>query len=112
MEELDAIADVVTRLYPEDWQRPAGLGDWTIAELTAHVAEIAWRQAEGFHRYRLATAEPPGAAPIAPDPRELPGRLECAADHLRSAAAHGFDETPAVPLPFAPLPANIAAQVI
>ena len=112
MQELDGIIDVAKRLYGEDWERPAGLGEWTVAELGAHVAEIAWRQAEAFHRYRLATAEAPGPAPIPPDPRDLPERLACSADHLRSAAAHGFDETPAVPLPFAPLPASIAAQVI
>ncbi|MEV4191777.1 maleylpyruvate isomerase N-terminal domain-containing protein, partial [Streptomyces toxytricini] len=35
------LADAVPELTPEQLARPAGLGDWTVADLAAHVAWIA-----------------------------------------------------------------------
>jgi uncharacterized protein (TIGR03083 family) len=111
-DELDAFIDTTRRLTENDWHRPTSLGDWAVRDLAAHVAEISWRQAEAFHRYRIATPDAPGPAPVAVDVRHLPTRLAASAEHLRAATQFDFEESTPIPLPFAALPASIAAQVI
>ena len=112
VDELERLTGAVRPLDAGDWARATTCGDWTVADLAAHVAEIAWRQAEAFHRYRLTTTDPPGPATVAADVEALPRRLDVAAAHLRAAIEADLDETPNVPLPFAPLPASIAGQVL
>ena len=104
--ELGALADVLTGLADGDWSRPTALGNWQVVDLAGHVAEIAWRQAEAFHRYRLATSDAPAPAAVTADRSQLPGLVATATDHLRAATRNDFEESPAVPLPFAPLPAS------
>jgi uncharacterized protein (TIGR03083 family) len=112
LDELDAFVEALHRLRPDQWQRPTELVPWTVADLASHVIEIAWRQAEALYRQRVGTADPPGPARVATEPVELPTLAAVAAAHLRGAASAPFDETPPVPLPFAPLPASVAAQVL
>jgi uncharacterized protein (TIGR03083 family) len=112
VDELARLTEAVRGLDSGAWARPTGLGEWTVADLTAHVAGVAWRQAEALHRYRLGVAETPSDAVVASDPAALPGALDVAAAHLGAALAADFDESPNVPLPFAPLPVSIASRVI
>ncbi|GAA1584173.1 maleylpyruvate isomerase family mycothiol-dependent enzyme [Streptomyces globosus] len=50
------LADAVRELTPEQLARPTGLGDWTVADLAAHIAWIADSLAAGL-------ARPPAAVP-------------------------------------------------
>ncbi|MFD9405444.1 sterol carrier family protein [Streptomyces sp. NPDC059989] len=51
------VADAVGELSPEQLARPTGLGDWTVAELAAHIAWIADSLAGGLARPPAAVAE-------------------------------------------------------
>jgi uncharacterized protein (TIGR03083 family) len=112
VDELSRLTETVRGLSAEAWARPTGLGDWTVADLAAHVAAVTWQQAEAFHRHRLSLTDAPTNAVVHADPAALPGCIDVAAAHLRSALSHDFAETPNVPLPFAALPVSIAARVI
>ncbi|MCX5585901.1 sterol carrier family protein [Streptomyces erythrochromogenes] len=50
------VGRAVRELGPEQLQRPSGLGDWTVADLAAHIAWIADSLAAGL-------ARPPAAVP-------------------------------------------------
>ncbi|WP_328926457.1 maleylpyruvate isomerase family mycothiol-dependent enzyme [Streptomyces sp. NBC_00190] len=50
------VADAVRELTPEQLARPSGLGDWSVADLAAHIAWIADSLAAGL-------ARPPAAVP-------------------------------------------------
>ncbi|MEU9142323.1 sterol carrier family protein [Streptomyces sp. NPDC048349] len=51
------VAAAVRALTPEQLARPSGLGDWSVAELAAHVAWIADSLAAGLARPPAALAE-------------------------------------------------------
>lgn len=54
--QFDHVGRAVRELEPEQLQRPSGLGDWTVADLAAHIAWIADSLAAGL-------ARPPAAVP-------------------------------------------------
>ncbi|MFE9931823.1 sterol carrier family protein [Streptomyces sp. NPDC005533] len=51
------VGEAVGELGPEQLARPSGLGDWTVADLAAHVAWIADSLAAGLARPPAAVAE-------------------------------------------------------
>ncbi|MFI8341267.1 sterol carrier family protein [Streptomyces sp. NPDC085639] len=51
------VGAAVGKLAPEQLARPSGLGDWSVAELTAHIAWIADSLAGGLARPPAAVAE-------------------------------------------------------
>ncbi|MGW5847991.1 sterol carrier family protein [Streptomyces sp. NPDC055254] len=51
------VADAVRELTPEQLARPSGLGEWSVADLAAHVAWIADSLAGGLERPPAAAAE-------------------------------------------------------
>ncbi len=51
------VADAVAELTPEQLARPSGLGDWTVADLAAHIAWIADSLAAGLARPPAVVAE-------------------------------------------------------
>ncbi|MFD3677136.1 sterol carrier family protein [Streptomyces sp. NPDC058613] len=53
------VASAVRELTPGQLARPSGLGDWTVADLAAHVAWIADSLAAGLDRPPAAVAELP-----------------------------------------------------
>ncbi|WP_371616680.1 sterol carrier family protein [Streptomyces sp. NBC_00454] len=55
------VRDAVRGLDPEQLARPSGVGDWSVAELAAHIAWIADSLAGGLARPPAAVAELPAA---------------------------------------------------
>ncbi|MBT2445571.1 maleylpyruvate isomerase family mycothiol-dependent enzyme [Streptomyces sp. ISL-43] len=55
------VQDAVRGLDPEQFARPSGVGDWSVAELAAHIAWIADSLAAGLARPPAAVAELPAA---------------------------------------------------
>lgn len=55
------VRDGVRGLGPEQLARPSGLGDWSVAELAAHIAWIADSLAAGLDKPPAAVAELPAA---------------------------------------------------
>ncbi|MGW7440924.1 sterol carrier family protein [Streptomyces sp. NPDC054849] len=51
------VADAVAELTPEQLARPSGLGDWSVADLAAHIAWIADSLAAGLARPPAVVAE-------------------------------------------------------
>ncbi|MEU9082998.1 sterol carrier family protein [Streptomyces sp. NPDC048357] len=51
------VGEAVGELGPEQLARPSGLGDWTVADLAAHIAWIADSLAAGLARPPAAVAE-------------------------------------------------------
>lgn len=51
------VRDAVRELEPEQLARPSGVGDWSVAELAAHIAWIADSLAGGLARPPAAVAE-------------------------------------------------------
>ncbi|MEV7439887.1 sterol carrier family protein [Streptomyces sp. NPDC091204] len=51
------VGEAVRELGPEQLARPSGLGDWTVADLAAHIAWIADSLAAGLARPPAALAE-------------------------------------------------------
>ncbi|MEU9299192.1 sterol carrier family protein [Streptomyces sp. NPDC048269] len=51
------VADAVRELTPEQLARPSGLGDWSVADLAAHIAWIADSLAGGLARPPAVVAE-------------------------------------------------------
>ena len=96
-----------------EWKTPTSLTGWDVAELTRHVAAVAWMQAEAFHRARARIAETPSWIEVHADFNDLPQVLEQSRRNLESALdALDLDPDPTVPLPFAPMPASIAVPVL
>ncbi|MGW6691143.1 sterol carrier family protein [Streptomyces sp. NPDC054961] len=55
------VRDAVSELGPDQLDRPSGLGDWSVAELAAHIAWIADSLAGSLARPPAAVAELPAA---------------------------------------------------
>jgi uncharacterized protein (TIGR03083 family) len=109
--ELDAFAATLRSLDAADLARPTPCPGWTVADLAGHVATGAFRQAEAFHRARVGATGAPGEVTTDAPPDRLAALVDAATDHLRAAVEPDrSDEAWApVPLPFATLPAPIAA---
>lgn len=109
-EQLRDFAATYRRLEVGETSRPTPCGDWDVAALARHVASAAFRQAEAFHRARVHGREAPTDLTFDHAGVDVADVLDAAADHLRSAvASFGEREWPTVPLPFAALPAPLAA---
>jgi uncharacterized protein (TIGR03083 family) len=112
VDELEGLKRSLYGVGANAWAMPTGYGDWTLADLGRHVAGVAWRQAEAFHRHRLGLADAPAQADVVVDAADIPRAIDTSVAHLRSALSSDLAESPPVPLPFASLPTGIAAQVI
>jgi uncharacterized protein (TIGR03083 family) len=109
LRELGAMQETVDGLSGSEWTTPTALRGWTVEQLVRHVAEVATRQGEAYHRANIAVSEKPSDAPVTVPPERLAGALTIAASFLAN-AAQGVDRTddPAVPMPFAVVPASTA----
>jgi len=111
LHELDACRGLLLRATDPDWDRPTPCEGWQVEDLARHLAAVAWQQAEAFHRGGAGIGE-------APSWLEAKGNRSAILDLLAAAREHlgaGIDRVAAdpgatVPLPFAPLPAPIAAD--
>ncbi|HEX2576202.1 MAG TPA: maleylpyruvate isomerase family mycothiol-dependent enzyme [Aquihabitans sp.] len=113
-DELRGYADLLERADGADLARPTPCEGWDVAELSDHVARVAFQQAEAFHRARWGITEPPGpATSLGIAPTGLPDMLRATADDLRDVvAAAGERRWGPVPLPFGTLPAGTAAAAL
>ncbi|MET9609692.1 sterol carrier family protein [Streptomyces sp. NPDC006512] len=80
------VAEAVRDLTPEQLARPSGLGDWTVADLAAHVAWIADSLAAGLARPPAAVAELPAV--------EWPFATASLAGKISEAARETLDGAP------------------
>jgi uncharacterized protein (TIGR03083 family) len=112
--ELRSLRDELDALNDEAWTLPVRCAGWTIADLAAHLVGAANGQANG-----LRSASPTGGplaelvAPDTRDPAKLRGLLKESSEALGASIAF----TPAlaesiVPLPFGPVPAALALQIV
>src|SRR5207248_7042544 len=109
MRELGAMQETVDSLGSSEWTAPTALRGWTVEQLVRHVAEVATRQGEAYHRANVEVSEKPSDAPVTVPTERLPGALTIASSFLAN-AVQGVDRTddPPVPMPFAVMPASTA----
>lgn len=111
--ELDRTAGLLQGVDDSGWSRPTACEGWDVTALARHVAAVAWQQSEAFHRARLRITETPSFLELGSAREEVIDAVAAARGHLASAFdALGADEQRVVPLPFAPLPAAIAWNVL
>ncbi|GFG63892.1 hypothetical protein MKUB_13820 [Mycobacterium kubicae] len=106
--ELQACAEIFEELTTTHFGLPTPCRGWTVADLAIHVATGAFRDAEAFHRARLAISSPPGEVTL--DSTDYATAVRLAAEHLRAALALGPPRWPAVPTPFGTMPVAVALQ--
>lgn len=109
LRELGALQETVDALGGSEWTTPTALRGWTLEQLVRHVAEVAIRQGEAYQRARVGVSKQPSDAPVMVPTERLPAALGVASSFL-AGAARGVDRTddPAVPMPFAVVPASTA----
>jgi uncharacterized protein (TIGR03083 family) len=90
---------------------PTALEGWTVETLVRHVAAVCWQQSEALHRSRAGITQAPAYASVDGEASALPRALRDARSYLADAVER-LDGDPLVPLPFATLPASIAAFVL
>ena len=110
LRELDESRELLARA-PE-WNVGTVCEGWDVDALARHLAAVTWMQAEAFHRSRVLVAEAPSWLQIAGDRAAVLAALDEDRTHLEDALARTVDEQRTVPLPFAPLPASIAAAAL
>src|SRR5947207_5119365 len=93
-----------------DWSAATPCDEWDVEALARHLAAVAWQQAEAFHRGRVGITEAPSWLAANGDHDAVLALLAEAQRHL--SVGTDIDEVATVPLPFAPLPAPIAAAVL
>ena len=92
------------------WTGSTPCEGWDVEALARHVAAVAWQQAEAFHRGRVGIVEAPSWLAANGDRDEVLALLGEAERHLAGAIA--IDDAATVPLPFAPMPAQIAVAAL
>lgn len=118
LRELGETAALADGMTTGDYARPTALPTWTVEDLIRHVAGVAVRQAEAFHRARFTVADTPSDATIAAPVERLAPTLRAVLAHCAGGVdgldgAEGPDDSdPVVPLPYASLPASLAAYVV
>jgi len=107
--ELGALHETVNGFGDSEWTTPTALRGWTVEQLVRHVAEVATRQGEAYHRANIEVSEKPSDAPVAVPTERLAAALAIASSFLAD-AVQGVDRTgdPSVPMPFAVVPASTA----
>lgn len=108
LRELEGCRNLLARTVGDQWQRPTPCEEWDVTALGRHVAAVAWQQAEAFHRATIGVTEAPSWLEARGD---LVDTLDHSLGHLERALA-ATDEAANVPLPFALLPAPIAAAAL
>jgi uncharacterized protein (TIGR03083 family) len=113
LRELGLIASIVDDLDVQDFGRPTGLPGWTLEDLVRHVTAVAARQAEAYHRARFRIAKPPNDVTVTAPLEQVPQVLRSVLDHTTSGVTGlGDADDPTVPLPYARVPASLAAYVL
>src|SRR5262245_64423553 len=114
LRELDAVCSRVETLGTTDFARPTALPGWSVEHLVRHLAEVAFRQGEAYHRAVLSIGESPNAVSVAAPLDQLPRVLRSAAEHVArgTQALVAAPAEPVVPLPFASLPPSFAGFVL
>jgi uncharacterized protein (TIGR03083 family) len=113
VDELRAIRKRLPHPDAPAWSAPTRCGDWTVADLVAHIVSVAWRQGEAFQRSRLRTMSQPDNLTMDAAPIRLPEQFAAAIDFVESAlATTDADPAPLVPLPWAVMPYELAQHVL
>ncbi len=113
--DFTAIIDQLHELDPADWNRDVRCAGWTVRELARHVVSASRGQAEGLRRAVVGELELARLdAPSEQSPSQLLAALRTGHDTLMTALGElsGPAMDGLVPLPFGPLPAPVALQII
>src|SRR5687768_5576467 len=110
LRELDECRELLAKA--PQWDVPTVCEGWDVDALACHLAAVTWQQAEAFHRSRILATEAPSWLEIAGDRDAVLAALDEDRTHLADALVRTVDEDRIVPLPFAPLPASIAAAAL
>lgn len=103
----------LARIDSSGWAKPTPLPGWDVTALARHVGAVAWQQAEAFHRARQQIGEAPAYAELRCPEDDLPEAVDESRRHLEAAIRNlDLGRDPAVPLPFATLPASLAVPVL
>lgn len=96
------------------WDAPTPCVDWSVHDLTTHLAAVAWQQGEAFGRARIAVAETPSYLTVAGDGPSAVDALDLAAEQLRTHvdAVAGLAADTMIPLGAGTFPAQIAAAIL
>jgi uncharacterized protein (TIGR03083 family) len=92
------------------WSDATPCEGWDVDALARHIAAVSWQQAEAFHRARVGVAEAPSWLAAGDHRDAVLALIAGAQQHLSTGS--DLDERAIVPLPFAPMPAPIAAAVL
>jgi uncharacterized protein (TIGR03083 family) len=110
--ELDACRDVLAD-GAADWSAATRCAGWDVEALARHLGAVAWQQGEAFARARAAIGEAPSWLELAGDRDDVLDALSLARDSVATnLAAVGRTPDRNVPLPFAVLPAPLAAGAL
>ena len=111
--ELDACRGVLLSATPVEWSAATPCDGWDVEALARHLTAVAWQQGEAFHRSRAAIGEAPSWLQIGGERADVLDALSIAREQVASglqAIASAPDRN--IPLPFAVLPAEIAAAAL
>jgi uncharacterized protein (TIGR03083 family) len=105
-------ADTLDALAADLLDAPTPCADWTVKDLSAHVATGLFTAAESFHRARFGAVTPPSTV-TDPIPAEaLAERIRLAANHLDDALRRGPQRWPDIGLRFGRYPYPAAVQCL
>ncbi|MEN3272858.1 MAG: hypothetical protein V7636_1619, partial [Actinomycetota bacterium] len=111
--ELDACRSLLADGAPARWSTATRCDGWDVEALARHLAAVAWQQGEAFGRARASIGEAPSWLQIAGDHAEVSDALALALDSVAAnLAAVSQTQDRNVPLPFATLPAPLAAGAL
>lgn len=91
------------------WTAATPCEGWDVEALARHLAAVSWQQAEALHRAGIGVAEAPSWLQVTGGRAEVLAVLDAAQVHLVGGARAVDSDERTVPLPFAVLPASIAA---
>jgi len=111
--ELDDLIGILPDPNDPSWNAPTRCAGWNVRDLVAHVVAVAWQQAEAFHRSTLRSLNQPSYLESSLPAPELAEGLISARRHLATVlATTDLDPAEVVPLPWAPMPYDMARSAL
>jgi uncharacterized protein (TIGR03083 family) len=109
---IHRFADTLDDLDADRFDAPNPCSEWTVADLSRHVATGLFTAAEAFHRARFGSADPPSEITGAIPADALVSRIRLAASHLDDALRNGPGRWPDIGLRFGRHPFDVAVACL